>query len=231
MRFVIALFVLAAFCLSPVRAQVGALQTDCDLGGLQPDGSYQFIATCAGEARSPDGRIAIVQKAYDDEQPPIEVHDVHGKVSQTLRVLSDDMPFSVSWAPNSRWFFVNHHVGSFMDTLQVFEIVNSTVVERPALGRAVVKIATTRYPCLPPRMVLPNGVRWSSDSEHLVMVTISAPYACAEFAKHPGSFHSLWMIGDVRDGHVDLSSVRVQSDDRPFVMPKDGPYRGFAERN
>ncbi len=205
------------------HAQVGALQTDCGLGGGLRDGFYQFVATCAGRAPSPDARLAVVQKAYEEEQPSIELQDGQGRILTTLPSLSDDMPFSVSWASNSRWFFVNHHVGSFMDVLQVFEIVGRTAVERPALVDAAVKVATSRYPCLPPDQVLPNGVRWTHDGRGIVLVTISRPDACELFGR-TGRWRSLWMIGDVDSGQVSPASIRVQADDAPLRMPADGPY-------
>ncbi len=205
------------------HAQVGGLQTDCGLSGKQGDGRYQFVATCAERAPSPDARFAVVQRAYDDEQPPIELQDARGRVLTTLSSLSDDMPFSVSWSPNSRWFFVNHHVGSFMDVLQVFEIVGQTAVERPALARSAVRTATSRYPCLPPEQVLPNGARWTRDGRGIVLVTISRPDACEVFGR-PGRWHSLWMIGDVGSGVISPASIRVQADDKPLGMPRDGPY-------
>jgi hypothetical protein len=212
---------------SRTNAQVGALQTDCDLGGVQSDGSYQFVATCAGRSRSPDGRFAIVQKAYRENQPPIELQDSEGRIVGRLLSLSDDMPFSVSWAPNSRWFFVNHHVGSFMDRLQIFQIMGNSVAERRGLAKAAVRVATKRFPCLPPEMVLPNGIRWAPDSRRIVLITISAPYACKEFGRHPGTFHSLWMIGNIETGRIDRPSIRVQVDDQPLRMPRDGPYSHF----
>lgn len=227
MRYPLILLLALAFHASDGNAQVGALQTDCRLGGVQRDGSYQFVATCAGRSRSPDGRFAVVQRAYRDTQPTIELQDGRGNTLAKLRSLSDDMPFSVSWSPNSGWFYVNHHVGSFMDTLQVFQIVGRTAVERPALGNSAVRVATARYPCLPPSMVLPNGSRWSRDSRHIILVTVSAPYACKEFGRHPGTFHSLWMIGDVGTGRIDKSSIRVQSDSQPFREPRGGPYSAF----
>jgi hypothetical protein len=209
------------------KTQVGSLQTDCALGGERDGGSYQFVATCAGRARSPDGRFAIVQRAYREEQPAIELQDAIGRTLAPIPALSDDMPFSVSWAPNSRWFFVNHHVGSFMDTLRVFEIVGRTAVERPALGEAAVRLATTRYPCLPPELVRPNGVRWARDSRRIVLFTISATWACTVFGRRPGTWHSLWMIGDVSSGRIDPRSIVAQSDERPLEMPKKGAYSRF----
>lgn len=225
MRLCLPLIMLCLLAGSEAKAEVGALQTDCKLGGKQADGSYQFVATCAGRSLSPDGHFAIVQRAYDDDQPPIELQTAQGLTLAKLPSLSDDMPFSVSWAPSSQWFYVNHHVGSFMDLLQVFEIVDHSAVERPALVNSAVQIATSRYPCLAPQMVLPNGTRWAPDSRHIVMVTLSRPDACSpDFSKHPGNWHSLWMIGDARTGTVDAASVRVQPDDKPLQVPSDGVY-------
>lgn len=218
-----------ALLLAPAAAgaQVGALQTDCRLGGDRSDGSYQFVATCAGRSRSPDGRFAIVQRSYRDRQPPVALQDARGRTLARLRSLSDDMPFSVSWAPNSRWFFVNHHVGSFMDRLRLFEIVGRSAVERPALARSAVRIATRRYPCLPPQLVRPHGVRWARDSRRIVLFTVSASYACTEFGRRPGSWHPLWMIGDVRSGRLDPRSIRVQPEGQPLRMPRGGAYSGL----
>lgn len=210
------------------KAQVGAFQTDCKLGGPQPDHSYQFVNTCAGRAVSPDGRFAVVQKAYDDDPQPIALQDSRGRTLTQLYSLSDAMPIAVTWAPNSRWFFVNHDVGSFMNVLQVFEIVNQKAVERRGLVRSAVRVARQRYPCLPVDMVYPNGARWSSDSRRIILFTVSRPDACASYnSKRPGSFRSLWMIGDVRTGLVAHGSVRVQPDDGPLEVPQTGAYAGF----
>jgi hypothetical protein len=224
MRISIALLVLS-LSLVPAAAEVGALQTDCNLGGPDRPGTYQFVATCAGRALSPDGHFAIVQRAYTSRQPPIELQDGNGRTLQNLKNLSDDMPFLVAWSPDSHWFFVNHHVGSFMDVLQVFEMVGGRAVERPALGRAAVRLAVRRYPCLPPRGVLPNGARWSADSRRIVLWTISRPDVCSGmWGNRRGEWRPLWMIGDVQSGRIDPASIRVQVDGTPFDMPRDGPY-------
>lgn len=225
MRLCLALLL---FCLArppEAKAQVGALETDCNRGGPQSNGSYQFVATCEGRSLSPDGQFAVVQRAYDDEQPPIELQTSQGLTLSTLPSLSDDMPFSVSWSPTSQWFYVNHHVGSFMDVLQVFEIVDRTAVERPELVAAAVKIATGRYPCLQAAAVLPAGARWTADGHEIVLVTVSRPDACSpDHSKHPGRWRSLWMMGDVRTGAINRTSIRVQPDDGPFQPPGDGVY-------
>jgi hypothetical protein len=68
-------------------------------------------------------------------------------------------------------------------------------------------------------------VRWTRDGRDIVLVTISAAYACSpDFSRNPGKFHSLWMIGDVRTGLIDPASIRVQPDDRPFEVPRDKAY-------
>lgn len=219
------LLICCALSALPARAQVGALQTDCKLGGGRDEGGYQFVATCAGRAKSPDGRFAVVQHAYRDRQPPIELQDAKRRVIARLGSLSDDMPFSVHWAPNSRWFFVNHHVGSFMDVLRIFEIVGGRVVERPALVRSAVKVAARRYPCLQPDMVLPNGARWARDGRRIVLVTISRPDACsADYTRTPGNWQPLWMIGDVRTGLVQAGSVQPDRSDRGLREPRQGLY-------
>lgn len=228
MRSIFGLLIVLLPAAPAARSQVGALQTDCRLGGAQSDGSYQFVATCAGRSRSPDGRFAVVQRTYRDRQPPIELQDGRGRTLAKLRSLTDDMPFSIAWAPNSRWFFVNHHVGSFMDRLRVFEVVGRFAVERPALPNSAVRIATRRYPCLRPAWVKPNGVRWARDSRRIVLFTISATYACSpEFGARPGNWQSLWMIGDVRTGLVESGSIRVQPGNQPLRMPQDGVYSSF----
>ncbi|MDF2387534.1 hypothetical protein JMG10_39185 [Nostoc ellipsosporum NOK] len=224
MRALLLFFLFCSAWTVPARAQVGALQTDCKLGGGGP-GGYQFVATCAGRARSPDGHFAVVQRAYQDKQPPIEVQDARGRVVARLSSISDDMPFSVHWAPNSRWFFVNHHVGSFMDVLRVFEIAGGKVIERPALGRAAVKTASLRYPCLGRDMVLPNGVRWARGGHSIVLVTISRPDACSsDHTNRPGRWKPLWMIGDARTGRVEARSIQPNRDARGLREPRGGLY-------
>ena len=212
---------------SDLDAQIGAFETNCKFGGRNSSESYQFIATCAGRASSPNRMFAVVQRTYSEQQPPIEFQDRHGRVLAKLQSLSDDMPFTVSCAPDSQWFFVNYHVGSFMDRLQLFEIVGKTVVERKKLSEAAVRIATRRYPCLPPEMVLPNGVKWSSDSRRIAIVTVSAPYACKEFGRVPGTFKSLWMIGDVKTERVLPGTTIAQADDKPFALPARKPFQEF----
>lgn len=223
MRLSVAVLYLALMVAA--EAGPGALQTDCELGGKAPDGSVQFVVTCAGRAVSPDGKFAVVQRTYQDVQPPIELQDGAGHTLQKIKRLTDDMPFLVSWSPDSRWFYVNHHVGSFMDVLEVYEIVGRHALPRPGLGRSAVRTVVKRYPCLRPAMVLPNGARWSGDSHRIVIWTISRSDSCSgEYGTRRGTWRPLWMIGDVRSGRIDPASIRVQPDDAPFADPGDGAY-------
>jgi hypothetical protein len=209
---------------SGAAPQATAFFTDCKaVGGNVRDG-YQFIVTCAGRSYSPDRQFSIVQHAYDDKQPPIEVRDARGRTIAKLKSLSDDMPFRVFWARDSRWFFVNHHVGSFMDEMQIFEIVGKSVVERGALVRSSIRAARRRYPCLPPYAVLPNGARWTPDGHRIVMVTISRPDACSKSGRSSADWKPLWMIGDARTGRINPRSIRVARGDGELREPRDAPY-------
>lgn len=212
---------------SIASAQVGALTTDCKAGGFNRQHTvYQFVATCPGRAPSPDGRLAVVQHAYRDRQPPIELQDARGKTLARLTTLSDDMPFAVLWSPDGRWLAVNHHAGSFMDELRLFEVVRQRIVERRTLVIAAKRQAVSRYRCLKPDAVLPSAMRWSKDSRHLVIVTISSPYACSENAK-AGDWWPLWMIGDAVTGRVDTNSVRADKAEGALQEPRDPLYRRF----
>ncbi|MBJ6122307.1 hypothetical protein JAO74_10945 [Sphingomonas sp. BT553] len=220
---------LATLCGSKVAeaVQIGALSTDCKASGFdRGHRAYQFVATCAGRAMSPDGRYAIVQRAYRDHQPPIELQTAGGRVVARLPELSDDMPFVVLWSPDSRRIAVNHHVGSFMDDLRLFEIVGNKVVPRSALIVAAKHLAVQRFRCLSPGAVLPNAARWSADGHRLMIVTVSSLYACSDTAK-AGDWWPLWMIGDVRTGRIDPASIRIDKADGPLREPRDTLYRGF----
>ncbi len=203
-------------------------QEACKDVGKQPDGSYQFLSDCPGRSLSPDGRFALVQKIQGDNQLPVEFQDAQGRTLVKLPSLTDDMPYAATWSPNSRWIMVNHHVGSFMDELQLFEVIGHSAVERSRLVKSAARLATRRYPCLPRDMVLPNGVRWSRDSRRIILVTVSAPYSCTIFGRRKGgTWHSLLMIGDVATGRIEPGSVRVQPDNKPFETPKDDVYSAF----
>ncbi len=212
-------------CPSASLGQIGALSIDCKASGFTRDRSaYQFVATCPGRATSPDRRLVVVQRAYDDRQPPIVVQDAAGRTLGRLSSISDDMPFVVLWSPDSHWIAVNHHVGSFMDELRLFEIVGEKIIERPGLVKAAKYQAVRRYPCLTSSAVLPKAMRWSKDSRRLVLVTISSLYACSDNAKK-GDWWPLWMVADVGTGRIDPASIRVDKADGPLKEPSETRYR------
>ncbi len=209
-----------------------AASNPCEGVGKQADGSYQFLSDCPGRSLSPDGRFAVVQKVHGEEQLPVEFQDTRGGTPIKLPTLTDDMPYAVTWSPNSKWIMVNHHVGSFLDILQLFEVVGGKAIERHALVNAAERLSARRYPCLTAAGVLPSGVRWSRDSRRLVVVTLSSPETCTDFGLHPkaGPWHNLWMIGDVASGHIDPGSVKIASDKGLLTMPQSGAYAAFSLR-
>ena len=206
----------------------GALDTNCShvAEGLGGPG-YQFIATCPGRSKSPDGRFAVVQEA--GEEGGVFLSDSAGRVLDDIASLADDMPFVVYWSPRSDWFFANHYLGSSLERLRVFEIVNRTAIERSAVFAEATREMVRRYRCLGRHAnVVASGWRWSRDGRRIAMIVHARPDACGESDSQgywrPGpDWHPLWMIGDVATGRIDPASVRVR---RGGVgpMPKDGPY-------
>lgn len=211
--------------------QVGALDTDCGHGGAG-DGDYQFVGTCAGRAVSPDRRFAVVQRAYRDKQPPIELQDARGRTLATLPSLSDDMPFVLFWAPDARRFFVNHYQGSGLDRLRLFELIGRRAIERPALMTAVARTMIALYPCLArPGKVDASGWRWSRDGRRIALVAYARPDACLvdvgrNRTRSTGRWQSTWMIADATTKRIDRASIRVRKGG-VGPMPKDGPYATF----
>ena len=118
---------------SAAKAQVAALQTDCRLGGPQQNGSYQFVATCAGRSESPDGRFAVIQRAYQHHQPTIELQDGRGRVVSRLRSMvasltlaADGLVKSVTTSgdgPVDAIFMAIREAYPHTATLQLFQIV------------------------------------------------------------------------------------------------------------
>jgi hypothetical protein len=211
--------------------QVGALDTDCGRDGTS-NGGYQFVGTCAGRAVSPDRRFAVVQRAYQDKQPPIVLQDARGRTLAELPSLSDDMPFVLFWAPGSRWFFVNHYQGSGLDRLRLFEMTGHRAVERPALMAAVARTMIARYPCLArPGNVDASGWRWSKDGRRIALVAYARPDACLVGAgpnrtRSAGRWQSTWMIADAATSRIDPASIRVRKDG-VGPLPRQGPYATF----
>ncbi|HEX8667925.1 MAG TPA: hypothetical protein VF727_06090 [Allosphingosinicella sp.] len=210
----------------------GALDDDCShvADGLGGPG-YQFIDTCPGTSRSPDGRFAVVQKGTGDrdEQADVFLSDGKGDLLDEIPNLADHMPFVLFWSSRSDWFFVNHYLGSSQDRLRVFEIVNGTAIERSAVFAEATREMVRRFPCLGRgASVVASGWRWSRDGRRIAMIVYARPDACGHEDEHgnwrtgPG-WDPLWMIGDAETGRIDPASVRVRRNGLG-PMPKDGPY-------
>lgn len=220
---------------APTTAQVGALQTDCKLGGPGEHRSYQFVATCPGRARSPDGRYSIVQRAYTGDQPPIELQDRRGQTIAKLKQLSDDMPFAVFWAPNSRWFLVSHHVGSFMDRPEIYEMKHRRVISHDQFRRTGQKLAQKLFPCLPQSSVdWASGwtVGWSKDSRRIAWVFITRTDMCSpdyggKSVPHAKNWNPIWMISEIPSGRIVAGSVHIDRSQGALKLPKDHRYDEF----
>lgn len=206
----------------------GALDADCShvAQGLGGPG-YQFILTCPGRAESPDGRFAVVQKA--GEEGGVFLSDGTGRELDEIASLKDGMPFVLFWSPRPHWFFVNHYLGSGLDRLRVFEIVNRTAIERSAVFAEATREMVRRYPCLGRRgTVDASGWRWSRDGRRIALLAYARPDACGEMDARGGwqpgpLWDPLWMIGDVATGRIDPASVRPRRNGLG-PMPTDGPY-------
>jgi hypothetical protein len=206
-----------------------ALRLDCSQGGRQADGGFQFLPPCEGRAASPDGAFAVAIGRKGDGG--VRLVDARGRLLDDIRSLDDAMPFVVFWAPNSRWFFANPYLGSGLERLRVFEIVNRSAIERSAVFAEATRVMVHHYPCLAihARLVA-SGRRWSRDGRRIALVAYARPDAChvevrPGLWRPAGNWESLWMIGDVPTGRIDPASVRVRKNAGPF--PKDGPYAAF----
>ena len=219
----------------PATAQVGALQTDCHLGGSIGKRGYQFVATCAGRTVSPDKRFAIIQHAYTTTQRPIELQDAHGRVVTRIRPLTDDMPFAVFWSPNSRWFLVNHHVGSFQDRPEVYEIKGSRVVQHKRITWQARKQAIRISPCLRKLkwdFVRGDAVGWSRDGKKLAWYFETDTDACMgprEVGPVPRNeqWKAFWMISDAATGTIVPGSIRIIPEDKSHYYPPDKLYAEY----
>jgi hypothetical protein len=211
--------------------QAGAVGTDCPPIVLDPEiNGYRFNPGCPGSAPSPNGRLAVAMT----DRGRVELTDRAGGVLDEIAALNapgfdEDMPFTVSWSPKSDWFFANHYLGSSLERLRVFHIVNRGVFEQSGVFANATRIAVSRYPCLGRKAtVVASGWRWSRDGRRIAMAVYARPDACQEDDgpsswTTTGEWEVLWMIGDVETGRIDPASVRV----RPGgvgPMPTDGPY-------
>ncbi|HYI64926.1 MAG TPA: hypothetical protein VEW71_08585 [Allosphingosinicella sp.] len=207
-----------------------ALDMDCShVGQGRSRGGYQFISTCPGRAVAPNGRWAVVKRGGEGQERSgqVSLTDPRARDLDELRSLSDGMPFVLYWSPRSDWFFANHYLGSSLDRLRVFQIVNRVAIERSAVFAEATRVIVERYPCLGRgAMVVASGWRWSRDGRRIAIVVHARPDACQD---PPGNISGsigwqvLWMIGDVESGRIDPASVRVRPEG-VGPMPTDGPY-------
>lgn len=235
MRAAYFIFFVALLGSAPAAAQVGALQTDCKLGGPQDRRSYQFVATCAGRAPSPDRRFSIVQRAYTADQPPIELQDRHGRTITRIGQLRDDMPFAVLWAPNSQWFLVSHHVGSFMDRPEVYQISNRRVISRDRFRLIGQQLAQKIFPCLPRSKAdwARGAVQgWSKDGRRVAWAFITQTDMCSpeyggKSVSYEKNWKPVWMISEIPSGRVIPGSVHIDNSRSGLTLPRDHRYDEF----
>lgn len=230
---VMSLAIISAGMITPRQVAVAA-EGPCAAVGLNSTGDYQFVPSCPGRIVSPDGRHALVQRDGPDGALAIELEDEAGRAFQPLPILDDDMPLAVRWAPNGRWFYANHYVGSGQSILRLFEIAGGKAVERPALTDAATKLMVKHFPCLSASAVVPTAMRWGADGDRLVIQVASRLDACIglssqKTAAAPGAmpdigWKPLWMIGRASTGGIDADSVRGGTFDVPDRAPVDGPY-------
>jgi hypothetical protein len=191
-------------------------------GGLA---GYQFHPPCAGRAVAPNGRWAVEVVAGTGR---VQLSGPEGQLLDEIPGLADAMPFVVYWSPRSDWFFANHYLGSGLEQLRIFQIVNRSVIERSSVYAYATDEMVSRFPCLGrAATVVASGLRWSRDGRRIALTAYARPDAClvereGAWVAH-GQWEPLWMIGDVESGHIDGSSVRVRPDGGP-ELPTDGPY-------
>jgi hypothetical protein len=191
---------------------------------------YQFIATCPGKSFAPNGKWALVQKG--GENGGVTLVDAKGGILDEIPNLTNAMPFVIMWSPRSNWFLANHYLGSGLERLRVFEIVNRTAIERSDIFADATREAVKKYPCLGrTAMVVASGWKWSSDGRRVAMTVYARPDSCLIIEPNGqwrpgGNWEVLWMIGDVETGKIDPTSVRVRKDGTaPF--PTTGSYAAF----
>jgi hypothetical protein len=227
----------------------GALDDDCSHDGTGKDGLEVFIVYCPREARSPDGRLRIIHRGVrpveDDGREAssdyVFVEDADGRRIGPMPGLSDAMPFALRWSPRAGRIFVNHHVGSFMGTPEVYDVTASGVVRQDAFKLAAVDAAIKAFPCLARLRGLDlatGGIfGWSDDGRYLAWILVTRTDVCVS-PEHSGaippelSVDPMLMISDLDTGAIVPGSFRVLDDDQAeddqaegFKLPGDGPYQ------
>jgi len=215
----------------------GALDGDCKHAGVNPDGGVQFISTCPQRSTSPDRRWTLVQTPAVGSEEAYEVYILANDGAKVSGVpgLNDGMPFDLHWSPRPNWFFVNHHVGSFLDQPEIYEIVDGAVVRRAETSKEGLKQAQRISPCLRNlNWDWATGLAygWSSDGRKIAWLFTTRPDACVGL-DHEGEippekrWKSFYMISDAETGAIVPGSIRIDESEGPAVLPKDGPYAEF----
>jgi|SRR6185369_15990804 len=213
----------------------GALDQNCDHSGKNPDGGYQFIIGCPVTVTSPDGEWKLLLgKETPESFAPVTVLRSDGSVVASVSALADGMPFVLYWLPRPNWFLVNHHVGSFMDRPEVYEIAGGRVILHDLTAGAA-KEAKRISPCLRRvkwNFVQGDAVGWSNDGKRIAWYFETRPDACMgpdEFGPVPPNewWKSFWMISDAETGAVLADSIRIIPDDKPAHFPDDKLYAEY----
>lgn len=227
----------------PVHYAGNALDQECARGGLEPYGRAQFFAGCPLRAPSPDGRWTFVQTAsragkYDYQ---IYVEDAGGHVVGDVPGLADAMPYVLVWSPRPNWFAVSHHVGSFQDRPEIFQITSSGIVKHDQFAHEAAVAARKLYPCMPDVSTLQRDLLhgwmygWSRDGKKIAWRFTTDLEVCLP-RDYTGSIPPKWqwdpflMISDVETGRIDPGSLRLLSDENDPAfdrLPTDGPYSAF----
>lgn len=175
---------------------------------------------------APNGRWAVVR---NEAAGDVDLVGADGRILDGIPNLMDGMSIDIVWSPRGDWFYANHYLGSNLERLRVFEVVNGTIVERSSVFAEATKVMVARYPCLSRgASVVASGHRWGRDGRRIALVAYARPDAC-QVQRRPwdrfsgGEWQALWMIGDAETGRIDPASVRVRSGG-VAPMPDDGPY-------
>jgi hypothetical protein len=217
----------------------GALDRDCKHAGRSAGGVEVFLSMCPRSAVSPDGRWRLVLVGEPETHVgPVPDYVFVEEASSGRRIgavpgLSDGMPFSMFWSPQRDWFFVDHHVGSFMQVPEVFEI-RADRIEKNDFLQAGMREARKRFPCLPTSdgWAAGNVMGWSADGRRMAWMLRTRIDVCMG----PGDSGSiprdkqvdpLMMVSDLASGGVVPGSVVFVSDRmlEKFEFPDTAAYR------
>jgi hypothetical protein len=215
----------------------GALDPDCSHSGKNPDGGFQFMVPCPASSTSPDGKWKLVigkEGPAEGSGASVTLQRADGSHLASVSELTDAMPFVLYWLPRPNWFLVSHHVGSFMDRPEVYEIGPNRVILHD-LTRAAAREAKRISPCLRNvkwDFVHGNPHGWSSDGKKIAWGFTTRTDACMSADEYgpvskEDQWKPFWMISDAETGEIIPGSVRVHEGDGRAQFPSDGMYSGF----